>query len=195
MNIADGTVVSSGQGGFVSLLTAAVREMSARGYSNVKVLTWGVFGAAVGALLVVVVGILSVQAVGLRSGAVLDLNNALVAITSPQVPYLQIFAIAVLSSAVVGSLVLGIRKLARPCGVALVAGFGVSAAALISWSFAITPDIRVARDLPLGILAGWEGWIQQGGINSAVHVALLLVLGASWQFRRPRQGGRVSGGG
>ncbi|MFV2010478.1 MULTISPECIES: hypothetical protein [unclassified Micromonospora] len=152
-----------------------------------KALAWGICGLALGVLFVFVVGILSVQVAGLRAGAVFDLNNVVVAVTSPRVPFLQIFAIATLGGLVTYSFVLGVRKLVRPSWLALVSGFAVSVVVLIFWSFVIAPSVSVGRDLPLGILEGWEGWIQEGGMNPAVHVVFLLALGSLWQFRRAFQ--------
>ncbi|MFV2088328.1 hypothetical protein [Micromonospora sp. LOL_021] len=141
---------------------------------------WGLYGAVLGTLLVGVVGVLSIQATGLRAGVVFDLNNALAGITSPGTPYLPMLGIAAVSSLAVWALTVGPRRRPRRCRVGLVVGFSVSTVALIALSFVIAPDIDAQRELLLGVMPGWQGWIHKGGGESAVHLLLILAIGSLW---------------
>ncbi|MDG4774957.1 hypothetical protein [Solwaraspora sp. WMMD792] len=158
---------------------------------------WGLYGAVLGALLVGVVGVLSIQATGLRAGAVFDLNNTLAGITSPQTPYLPMLGIAAVSSLAVWALTVGPRRRPRLCRVGLVVGFSTSTVALIALSFVIAPDIDAQRELLLGVMPGWPGWIHRGGGESAVHLLVALAIGSLWLCpdRQPAQPTAASGGG
>ncbi|ROO62624.1 hypothetical protein EDC02_4605 [Micromonospora sp. Llam0] len=159
---------------------------------------WGLYGAVLGTLLVGVVGALSIQATGLRAGAVFDLNNTLAGVTSPRTPYLAMLGIAAVSSLAAWALTAGPRRRPRLCRVGLVVGFGASTVALIALSFVIAPaDIDAGRELLLGVMPGWRGWIHKGGGESAVHLLVALAIGSLWLYpdRQSARPAAASGGG
>lgn len=144
---------------------------------------WAIFGVAIGTLFVAFVGMLSVQVIGLQAGLVFGLDNVPVAVTEPHMPAVPMFAIAVLSTLVMYCLTRMFRRHARQSRIALVAGFGISTIVLILIAFAIAPGADTPRgQLPLGVLKGWRGWVQEGGINPAVHVVLFLSIGSLWLY-------------
>ncbi|WP_422770229.1 hypothetical protein ACN28C_26425 [Plantactinospora sp. WMMC1484] len=148
-----------------------------------KTIAWAVGGVALGIVYVLLVGILGIQIIGARAGAVFDLNNELVAVTSPSVPVLQMIASALLSGLVFYVVTIGLQKRTARIRVSTVAGFVVAVTSLVIWSFVIAPDaVPLGGASTEGIAIGWEGWIQEGGVNPAVHVLIVLVLGAHWPF-------------
>lgn len=146
-----------------------------------------------GLVYVLLTGILSIQAIGARAGAVFDLNNELVAVTSPRIPVVPMLATALLSGLVFYAVAVVIQKRAIGVRISTVAGFTVAVIALIIWSFTITPDGAPRGVGPVGVAVGWEGWIQKGGTNPAVHLVVVLALGALWPFRSTSS--NVSGSG
>lgn len=136
-----------------------------------------------GAAFVILVGALTVQVIGLQAGAVFDLSNTVVAVTEPRHPVWPSVAIAVLGVLVMVALVAGGRRGGRP---ALVGGFVVATAALVVWGFALMVDRDSGGEQTVGVLAGWAGWVEKGGLSPAVHVVLLLALASLWLgARRP----------
>lgn len=154
-----------------------------------KALVWAVGGAALGSAYVLLVGILGIQIIGARAGAVFDLNNEMTAVTSPTIPMAQMFATVLLGGLVFYLLTVGVRKRAARIRVSTVAGFVAAVGSLVIWSLTITPDAGPQGVTPAGIASGWEGWIQKGGINPAVHLLIVLALGAHWPHwpRRSRR--------
>ncbi|MBQ1051932.1 hypothetical protein KBX50_26165 [Micromonospora sp. C51] len=134
-------------------------------------------------MYVLLVGILDVQIIGARAGAVFDLNNELVAVTSPSIPVFQMLATASLSGLVFYVVTIGVWKRSARIRVSTGAGFVVAVISLVIWSFAIAPVVvPLGGASPKGIAIGWEGWVQKGGANPAVHVLIILVLGAHLRF-------------
>lgn len=155
---------------------------------------WAFLGVAVGVVFVVIVGVLSIQVIGRRAGMVFGLDNVPVGLTVPQVPFVPMLAIAAVSTLVMYSLTRLVRRNSRRSRVAFVAGFSVSTALLILLAFGIAPGVDTPRgELPLGVLAGWRGWIQEGGASPAVHVLLFLAIGSLWLY--PSRGQAASSGG
>lgn len=104
-----------------------------------KSAVWGICGIALSVVFVFVVGILSIQVAGLRGGAVLDLSNMAVAVTTAHVPFPQMIAIAVLSALVLFVLTVVVRKRATRFRVAFVVGFSVATLLLVSLAFVLAP--------------------------------------------------------
>lgn len=140
---------------------------------------WGVCGITLGVIFVIAVGALSVQAIGQEAGAVFDLYNTVIRITPPRIPLLPMLATATLSVLVMLFLTLGSLKMSRRSRQALVAGFFLTAALLITWALLLTAARRTG-DITLGVLPGWKGWLEKGGRSSAVHVVTLLSVGSLW---------------
>lgn len=143
---------------------------------------WAAGGMALGAVYVALTGIIGVQAVGARAGAVFNLNNEVVGITSPSTPVLQMVATALLAGLVFYAASVRIRTLPALARSSALAGFLVATISLIIWSVTIKP-LNAAEGIPdVGIALGWDGWIQQGGTNPAVHLLAVLTLGTLWRF-------------
>ncbi len=149
-----------------------------------KSAVWGICGIALSVVFVFAVGILSIQVVGLRGGAVLDLNNTLVAITSARVPYLPFIGIAALSTLAIFLLTVAVRKHAKRFRVAFVVGFSVATLVLVSLSFILNPLWAPDGTLTIGrpIEPGWLGWLVTGGSSPAVHVVFFLALASIWLY-------------
>lgn len=149
-----------------------------------KSLARGLGGVLVGAVYVVLAGLLSIQVIAMQSGAVIDLTNSVVAITSPQLPVLPMLALAALSMLMVYFLATGAQGF-RKRRVAFLAGFGAATLLLVvsSFLFAARRAVEVGA-LSQGLAYGWKGWIEEGGQNSAVHLVLFLSVGALWRALR-----------
>ncbi|WP_353707379.1 hypothetical protein ABRQ22_15515 [Cellulosimicrobium sp. ES-005] len=143
-----------------------------------KSFVWGVTGSALGILIVVVVGVMSAQAVGLEGGAVLSLNNEVVGVTSPRLPILQFAAIASSCALIAYALTLGVAGRPREQRHLFLSGFCIAVGALIALGvyFAAARD-EAAGGISVGFASGWQGWIEEGAMNSAVHLLLVLSLG------------------
>lgn len=135
------------------------------------------------------VGILTVGAIGARDGAVFDLNNAVVAITEPHVPYLQMVGVLLLGLLVTYVLLVGTRKQPFRDRLALSCGFSFGTAALVLYSFAGLGVTNANMSIAEAELAGWKGWIYQAGRDSSVHFLLALILG--WMLLQLLQASRT----
>lgn len=133
-------------------------------------------GAVVGALYVVIIGLLSIQVIGLQAGAVFDLSNTVVGITEPQVPVWPLLGIVVLSALVIVGLVVFQGAVPRAAGVSLVAGFALSALVIVVWAFILTAGRDSGGEQTVGVLRGGAGWVEKGGLNSATHVVTALAM-------------------
>jgi hypothetical protein len=147
----------------------------------------GAAGAVIGALYVVIIGLLSVQVIGLQAGAVFDLGNTVVGITEPQVPIWPLLAIVVLSALVIVGLVVLHRAASRTAGVALIAGFALAAAVVVVWAFILAAGRDSGGEQTVGVLGGWVGWVEKGGLNSATHLVIVLAVASFWLPSRPQK--------
>lgn len=144
--------------------------------ANRMIVLWMVGGMVVGMVYVVVVGFLEIQVSGTLSGGVYDLNNAIVAVTGPQIPFLQYASLAVLNSLL---LIAATRRPATKRASRQVAFFATFAGAtlvLICWGFALQGSELVstggARE---GVPEGLTGWILKGGLSVVVHTVVLAA--------------------
>jgi len=141
----------------------------------------------IGAVYVLVAGALSVQAIGQEAGAVFDLYNTVISITSPRIPLLPMLATAALSVLVMFFLTIGSLKRSGRSRQSLIAGFFLATALLVTWAFLLTAARDNGDDVTVGVLAGWKGWLEKGGNSSAVHVVALLSVGSLWLRFEPEQ--------
>lgn len=152
-----------------------------------KVATWGFAGLVLGGVYVLVVGVLSFQAMGQRDGVVFDLSNAVVELTTPRQPIVPMLAVAAVSVLVMYALVAGARRRGRADRLAMVVGFSVAVLALVVTALS-APVLRVIEPgVPVGEVVAWRGWIDKGGVSPAVHVLLLFALGSPWLFPGSRR--------
>jgi hypothetical protein len=143
-----------------------------------KTILWFVVGLAEAVIFVFAIGLLSIQESGALSGAVYDLNNVVVAVTSPSLPALQYVAIAALSLVTVYFVTLGKATLIRSARLALATGLSVGLSLFIVWALALRATLISDTGREQGIPAGWNGWVLLGGSNSVVHLVLLLAVTA-----------------
>ena len=134
--------------------------------------------AVLGAAFVLVVGMLAIQSSGATTGAVFNLNNQVVAVTTPHIPYLQLVAIAVLGSVVTGVGLWFVFSKGIEQSATVVLGFAVGVIPLIIWS-AILKAGRLAGEARAEALPpGVPGWALHGGGSGIVHVAVMVSVAA-----------------
>lgn len=143
-------------------------------------------GLAVGVVYVVLTGILTIQAGGLRGGVVFDVNNDLAKFQDPQVPIVLVALNALLSALVFYGVAILPHARPRSVRVGLVAGFVLAVAALLAFSTSVEPNTDPEKGPVTRIARGWEGWVQEGSYNPAVLLIAVLALGSlAWSSRVP----------
>ncbi len=147
-------------------------------------------GLLVSLAYILAVGLLTVQTIGARDGAVFDFTNALVAITEPHVAYIQMIAIALLGLLMAYVLLFGTRRQQLFDRMAMSSGFSVGTAALVVYSFVGIKSAAATTSVADETLAGWKGWIYKAGSDSPVHLVLALIVG--WIFAQMLQSFRAS---
>lgn len=147
-------------------------------------------GLLVSLVYVLAVGLLTIRAIGARDGAVFDLTNALVAITEPHVPFVEMISIALMGLLMMYVLFFGTRKQQLSDRLAMSGGFSVGTAALVLYSFVGLDVSRANTSIVEGGLVGWRGWIYKAGSDSSVHLVLALAL--AWMLLHVLQASRTS---
>jgi len=148
-----------------------------------KNVAWVIAGIAAGVIFVFGVGILTIERIGLKGGAVFDLRNELVAVTDPGPGLLQLLAIAVGSALVAGVLTVGVGTRSRLARLLVRGSFAATTTLLIATSLSLLAGGYTQNGLTTGITPGWNGWIEEGGSNSVVHLVLLVVVAVMWMHR------------
>ena len=115
-------------------------------------------GLAIGVAYVVLTGILTIQADGLRGGVLFDLDNDLARFQDPRVPVLHLVLNASLSALVFYGVAILPRARPRSVRVGLVAGFVLAVAALLAFSTSVEPNTDMEKGPITGIARGWAGW-------------------------------------
>jgi hypothetical protein len=159
---------------------------------RIRSIAWFTSGLIVSVIAIFLIGFLSIQIAGLRGGAVFGIDNQLVAATTPGPGLPQRLAIAAIAGACVALLALAARHRNQ------------NERALIRWGFIAATAVQVAVSAVLSVqgagAAGtlndpqrpWaEGWVVQGGMNSAVH--LLLIVAVFLLFAKPLRTSDASG--
>lgn len=147
-------------------------------------------GLVASLVYILAVGLLTVSAIGARDGAAFSLNNSVVAITEPHVPYLQMISIMLLGLLVAYALLVGTGKQPPRDRLALSGGFSVGTAALVLYSFAGLGISNARASVVEAELAGWKGWIYKAGSDSSVHLLLALIL--AWMLFQILQASKAS---
>lgn len=146
------------------------------------------WGCVVGMLLVATTGMLSIQAIGLRDGAVFSMSNRLIAVQSPALPvfqYLGIVSCSILALVCIEAVPSMTRFLVRP---ASRIGCLIMMASLITWSLVLSHGAFVAAAERRPPHEWIEGWVQYGGVESSVHLVLVvLLLGLIMSLFRPNR--------
>ncbi len=129
-----------------------------------------------GIVAVLLTGILSMQIEGARTGAVFGLDNALVGISEPHIPLLQLAAVAAIGTLVAFALLSWIRAKAPVVQFAASLAYALSSGALVAWALVMAPATLPTGDGSPTTPEGLTGWVLRGGTNSVVHVLLLLAI-------------------
>ncbi|TDW30530.1 hypothetical protein [Cryobacterium psychrophilum] len=137
---------------------------------------WFLCGFLISLIYVLLTGFLSIQIVGLAGGAVFDLGNQLVAVTEPNAGLLQVLTIAVASGAVLWVLTVAIRRQRSAARFVFRVGFGLGTVAQVVASVTLLVQGFTVMNLNRGPAPWLEGWITEGGSNSAVHVVLIVTF-------------------
>lgn len=143
-----------------------------------KNVAWVLFGAMLSALFILLSGALGIRIIGLESGAVIDLSNAVIGVTSPRPPVLPMLSLATLSVLVTYVLTISSMRLSLHSRRAFIGGFFLASTALIGWAFTLSSDRKYHGPDVIGIREGWQGWLEEAGNLSAVHVVVLLAVGS-----------------
>lgn len=143
------------------------------------ILLWIIGSAVAAAVYVALAGILEIQISGSLAGGVYDLNNVIVGVSEPGVPYLQYASLAVLSTVL---LMLILRKPSATgtrSRAAALAAFSVTTLVMIGWGLALQASAMAeAGGASQGLPEGAVGWILKGGSSVVVHaVALVAIIG------------------
>lgn len=134
------------------------------------------------------VGLLSVQALAARAGAVLDLDNIVVGVQPPSIPYWQMSAIvggALLAAYAVAS---APRHRPVPERIAISSSFLACTVALLIYTFANIQGGDSLLSVADGALPGWQGWLVKASNDSSLHLMLVMsALLVGIQLLRARQ--------
>ena len=149
---------------------------------------WTGVGFVVGAGYVLLVGMLSVHTSGALAGAVYDWNNELVEVASPSSPIFSTLASALLGGLVFYGIAVAPRRSSPAVRRSVTLGFALSTIAAVIWAFSKALEVSPDGVPSVGIALGWEGWLEQGGTSPAVHLVVVLTLGALWTSGRAREG-------
>lgn len=133
---------------------------------------WLVMGAALGFVFVAALGYLSVQVEGAWNGAVFDLMNNVIWVVSSHVPYLLYVSMAGLCGLIL-YLTSQVSPISRESSrFYLGTGFVVRALALLVTALLLLAEQGTP---PMGIAAGWMGWLMQAGKNPALLVVVVAI--------------------
>lgn len=147
-------------------------------------------GLLVSVISVFLIGILSIQIGGLRGGAVFGIDNQLVAVTTPGPGFVQRLAVAVIAGVSVMLLAIAVRHGNKNERVLFRLGFIAATAVQIAVSAVLSTQEVGAGTLNDPRRPWAEGWVVAGGMNSAIH--LLLIVAIFLFFARPRPSETVS---
>ncbi|MGO1544839.1 MAG: hypothetical protein ACTHXA_10930 [Gulosibacter sp.] len=150
-----------------------------------KATIWAINGLFVGILFVALVGVLSVQTIGLKAGAIFNLNNEMVLIVGPTEPVMPLLGLAALSGLVMYLLTVMMRNRLKSSRVVMTATFCLTVTALVIVGVSLSAARGIDPDLPLGIPTGANGWLELGAVNPAVHTVLVFAIGSIWAYHYP----------
>ncbi len=124
---------------------------------------------------VCLIGILTIQIVGLRGGAVFSIDNQVVAITEPNPGFPQLVAIAAVGAASIAVLALAVRNRSKRTRFAFRSGFVAATLIQVAVSAVLTAQRWTVPNLNYPKPLWGEGWVIEGGMNSAVHLILIVA--------------------
>lgn len=143
-----------------------------------------IFGFIAGAICSLVyvlsVGLLLIQADGVRSGVALDLNNQVVSVIGRGLPVLQWVGILAIGTLIVLVLATPRTKPGQWSHVFFRFGFALCTLGSILYGLigliTMMPERTSYAD---GSLSRWQGWIRQAAMDPAVHLMFVIALVAT----------------
>jgi cytochrome bd-type quinol oxidase subunit 2 len=136
---------------------------------------WFAGGVLLSFSTVCLIGILTIQIAGVRGGAVFDIDNQLVAITEPNPGFPQLLAIAAVGAVSIAVLAFAVRDRSKHTRFAFRSGFVAATLIQVAVSAVLTAQGSTFPNLN-EIQPRWvEGWVMDGGMNSAVHLILIVA--------------------
>jgi len=136
---------------------------------------WALAGCLLSAVIIGLVGLFGIQISGALAGAQYDVDNAVVAVATPRIPFVRYTAVAVICFLAI-ALSVGARKvLARPSSIAVQWGMVAGGAAMIVWAMLLRGAVLESGQ-GSGPLPGVSGWVLYGGGSSASHLLLVVLL-------------------
>lgn len=142
----------------------------------IKNVTWFFSGLLTSAVSVFLIGFLSIQISGISGGAVFGIDNQLVAVTTPNPGFIQMLARAAVASACVALMVLILRRGSQSARVAFLSGFIGATLVQIAISAVLAAREMGATSLNTPLSPWVKGWVEEGGMNSAVHLLLIIAI-------------------
>jgi hypothetical protein len=151
---------------------------------------WFLGGLLLSVISVLLIGYLSIQITGLRGGAVFGMDNQLMAVTTPGPGLVQRLALAAVAGTCVALLVLGVRRQPKSVRALFRGGFVVAAVVQVAISGVYGVQKAGVSTLNDPRRPWVEGWVEHGGMNSAVH--LILVMAVFLLVARPHDAPRLT---
>lgn len=139
-----------------------------------------ILGVVAGVFYIAFAGLLEIQAIGLKQGAIYDISNRIVSVRPPSFPFFPYFSNALLGALVFYVIFIRFRNSPLRQQIFLKASFAASTLGLIiPVGMTFWERLREA-DVPQ-IRFGFFGWLQVGSSVTAVHLlAVLALLSIFW---------------
>jgi hypothetical protein len=124
---------------------------------------------------VVLIGFLTIQIEGIRGGALFGIDNRVIAVTEPNPGFLLMLATAAVGGASIALLALAVRNRSKRTRFAFRSGFITATFIQVAVSAVWTVQRSTAPNLNEPQPRWVEGWVIEGGMNSAVHLILIVA--------------------
>lgn len=121
------------------------------------------------------IGFLTIQMAGIHGGAVLGIDNQLIRVTDPNPGFLQMLATAAVGSASIALLAPAVRNRSKSTRFAFRSGFVAATLIQVVVSAVLLAQGSAVTSLNEPQPRWVEGWVIEGGMNSAVHLILIVA--------------------
>lgn len=148
-----------------------------------KSVAWFLSGLLLSVVAVFLIGFLSIQISGIRGGVVFGIDNQLAAVTDPSPGFVQRLAVAAIAGACVAVLAVAVRHRSKSTRALFRSGFIVATIVQVAVSAVLSAHDTGVSALNDPLRPWAEGWVVQGGMDSTVH--LLLIVALFLRFARP----------
>jgi hypothetical protein len=142
---------------------------------DITKLIWFAGGLLVSVITVFLIGFLTIQIEGIRGGAVFAIDNQLIAVTEPHPGFLLMLATAAVGGASIAVLALAVRNRPKRTRFAFRSGFIAATLIQVAVSAVLTAQGSTVPNLNEPQPRWVEGWVIEGGMNSAVHLILIVA--------------------